>query len=257
MSAIHLPSIRELYKARYPIVNGWLCVPGGFGAELAARSGYDSITIDMQHGMLGFPDVLMMLQCIGTVGTPTLVRVPSAFDHVKADVMMQVLDAGAGGIIAPQMDTPEIAAQIVAACKYPPAGKRSFGPIRAAHVNPQAETLAFGMIESAEALAQLDAILDTPGLDGIYIGPNDLSIALGVQPASEPSDERIVATIERIRVAAQARGLMAGIFCSDGQACARRLAEGFDMATPGADASILINAHKAQLLNARASNQAR
>jgi 4-hydroxy-2-oxoheptanedioate aldolase len=194
------------------------------------------------------------------VGTPTLIRVPSAFDHVKVDVMMQVLDAGATGIIAPQMDTPEIAKQIVAACRFPPVGLRSHGPTRAMHSNgpnyrdnANQTVVAIGMIESAQALSQLDAILDTPGLDGIYIGPNDLSLSLGASPASEPTDERVVSAIERIRIAAQQRGLIAGIFCGTGEACAMRLKQGFDMVTPAHDVAALLQGHAQRLSAARAS----
>ena len=253
------PSIRQLVQTKRPVVNGWLSMPGGFGAELAARAGYDSLTLDMQHGMLGFGDVLNMLLSIGSVGTPTLVRVPSAFDHVKADVMMQVLDAGAGGIIAPQMDSPAIAAQIVSACRYPPMGLRSHGPTRAGQAfgpdypkRANAEILAIGMIESQAALDQLDAILNTPGLDGIYIGPNDLSLSMGVAAKSEPDDPRVVAAIERVRVAAQSRGLIAGIFCTDGEACAHRFKQGFDMATPAHDVAALMQGQRQRLAAARA-----
>ncbi len=255
---MHNP-LRERHAAGQSIVNGWLSIPSGFTAELAARAGYDSLTIDMQHGMVGFPDVLAMLQGAATTGTPVLVRVPSAFDHVKVDVMMQVLDAGAFGVIAPQMDTPAIARQIVSACRYPPEGMRSSGATRAnLALGPQygqaanGAVLAMGMIESASALAHLDDILDTPGLDGIYIGPNDLSLALGEPAQSEPTAAVVVDAIARILAAAKRRKLIAGIFCSTGEACAMRIAQGFDMVTPAHDVAALMQGHSQRLAAARA-----
>ncbi len=249
--------LRQRHQSKQAIINGWLSIGNSFTAELAAKAGYDSLTIDMQHGMLDFSDLLPMLQA--THPTPTLVRVPSAFDHVKVDVIMKVLDAGAAGVIAPQMDTPAIARQIVAACRYPNAGgMRSSGATRAAltrgndYAN-QANTdvLAIGMIESQAALDQLDAILDTPGLDGIYIGPNDLSLSLGVPASSEPTSPVVIAAIARILKAAKARRLIAGIFCSSGEACAMRIAQGFDMVTPAHDVAALMQGHSQRLQAAR------
>ncbi len=261
MSIPQPTDLRERHRLGLPIVNGWLSMPSGFGAELAARAGYDSLTIDMQHGMVDFCDVLPMLQGTSIVGTPTLVRVPSAFDHVCVEVMMKVLDAGAHGVIAPQMDSPAIARQIVDACRYPPLGQRSSGATRASFALGSTQTpyaksantsvLAFGMIESQAALDDLDAILDTPGLDGIYIGPNDLSLSLGEPAASEPTSQRVVDAIERIRLSAQSRGLIAGIFCSNGEACAMRLKQGFNMVTPAHDVAALMQGHSQRLNAAR------
>jgi 4-hydroxy-2-oxoheptanedioate aldolase len=156
------------------------------------------------------------------------------------------------------------AARFVSACRYPPVGTRSFGPSRgllyggpdyAAHADR--EILALAMIETREGLDNLDAILATPGIDGIYVGPNDLALALGCAPAPESDDPVMVAAIERIRSATAAAGKMAGIFCSGGAGAARRVREGFDLVTPGNDAMLLKGAMAASLRAVQEAGSAR
>lgn len=201
-----------------------------------------------------------MLQAISITQATPLVRCPS---RDTADIM-RLLDAGAYGVICPSIDTPTMAAEFVAACRYPGAGTgtRSFGPARGLlyggadyFMQANQTIIALAMIESQHALDNLDAILDTPGLDGIYVGPNDLALSLGVTPAAQPGD-KVEQAIDQILTATLKRGLLAGIFCSDGEAARRRIEQGFHLVTPGNDANALASASSSRLLAARGERSA-
>lgn len=246
--------LKALHAARTPIVNAWMSIGAPYAAEIVAAQGYDAITIDCQHGMMGFDVALAMLQAVSATDAVPLVR-PSANNGPE---IMRLLDAGAYGVICPMISTAADAAALVSACRYPPVGGRSHGPARGllyggsdypSHAND--EILVLGMIETAEGLANLDAILATPGLDGIYIGPNDLALALGHKPISESAEPAMREAVERIRAAAVAAGKLAGIFCSNGPAAADRVTQGFDLVTPGNDAGLLRTAAGAALAAAR------
>ncbi|KHT61834.1 2,4-dihydroxyhept-2-ene-1,7-dioic acid aldolase [Photobacterium gaetbulicola] len=239
------------------MVNSWLSIPSSYAAEVVAHTGVDSVTIDMQHGMVGFTDVLTMFQAISTSDAIPMVRVPAAYP----DVIMKMLDAGAYGIICPSVDTPEICKIFVDACRYPPLGNRSFGPTRGltyggsdyvTHADNEIMTLA--MIESQQALDNLEAILDTEGLTGIYVGPNDLSFSLGVRPGQQ--SEKVETAISHILERAKARNLFTGIFCSGLDNAQQRIEQGFDLVTPGNDAGALRTLYTkyAQILHNREIN---
>ena len=246
--------LRDLHRSGKPMVNAWLSIPSPYAAEVAAHQDFDAATVDMQHGMMGFSEAVAMLQAISTTRAVPLVRPPS----VDGPGIMRLLDAGAYGVICPMISSAADAAALVAACRYPPAGRRSFGPSRGllyggadyfSHAND--EILVLGMIETREALGNLAAILATPGLDGIYVGPNDLAIELGHQPKAEHDHPDVVAAIERIRRETVAAGLIAGIFCSDGPAAQERLRQGFQLVTPGNDAATLRAALSAAVVATR------
>ena len=177
--------LKELFKAGKPIINSWLAIPSSFSAEVMANQGWDSITIDMQHGLIDYPNAVNMLQAISTTDATPLARV----NWNEPGQIMKILDAGSYGVICPMVSNREEAEKFVQACQYPPKGYRSFGPVRAniyggsdyaKHADN--EILKLAMIETKEALEKLDEILDTPNLDGIYIGPADLSLAVGEEP---------------------------------------------------------------------------
>lgn len=221
-----------------PIVNGWLAIPSGYSAEIAGHQGYDAVTVDLQHGMIDFANALTMLQALSATPAVPLVRV-SANDPPQ---IMRMLDAGAWGVICPMISSAEQARQFVAACRYPPLGNRSYGPARALlyggkdypqHANDEILTLA--MIETREGLAELDAILDTDGLDGVFIGPNDLSLTLTGSASAESTHPEMVDAIERVIHACRRHNKIAGIFCTSGEAAAKRLAQGFQLVTPAND----------------------
>ncbi len=247
-------TLRALHRAKTPIINAWLSIPSAYAAEVVAHQDFDAATVDMQHGMMGFSEAVAMLQAISTTRAIPMVRSPG----LDGPQIMRLLDAGAYGVICPMISTRAEAEALVSACRYPPAGRRSFGPSRGllygggnyfAHAND--EILVLAMIETQQALDNLDAILDTPGLDGIYVGPNDLAIELGCAPKAEHDNPAVIAAVERARAAAVKRGKIAGIFCSDGPAARMRLQQGFDLVTPGNDAAMLRGALAAAVATAR------
>ena len=197
--------LRSIWQGGGAAVNGWLAIANSFSAETMAQQGWDSLTVDLQHGMVDYQSMIPMLQAISTTETVPIVRVP----WLEPGILMKVLDAGAYAVICPMVNTREDAQRLVAYTHYAPQGTRSFGPIRATlyggadyfqHANRTIVT--FAMIETAQALDNLDAILSVEGLDAVYIGPSDLSISLGCKPSFdelEPKAEQAVAHIlERV-----------------------------------------------------------
>jgi 4-hydroxy-2-oxoheptanedioate aldolase len=236
------------------VVNGWLAMPSTLSAEIVGLAGYDSVTVDLQHGVIGFDSALPMLQALSATPAIPIVRVPTN-DGAQ---IMRALDAGAYGIICPMISTAEDAQRLVRACRYPPNGDRSFGPARGVlyggsdyFQHADDAILTIGMIETQMGLDNLDDILSVDGLDGIYIGPNDLSLALGEPPSSEPTAPVVVEAIAHILSRTQVHSKIPGIFCSDGSAAAMRLKQGFRMVTPGNEASILKQAVTQALNTAR------
>ena len=235
-------TVKQRLKQGESIINGWVGMPSPLSAEIVGLAGFDAVTVDMQHGMIGFDAALPMLQAISATPAIPLVRVPSN----DGPVIMHLLDAGAYGVICPMISTAQQAQAFVSACRYPPKGERSFGPSRAllyggadyyAHADQAILTLA--MIETQQGLDHVDDILGVDGLDGVFIGPNDLSLALGQEPNSEPEAEVVVQAIAHILARAQVHGKIPGIFCSSGQAAAMRLAQGFKIVVPGNEMTYL------------------
>ncbi len=234
--------LRTLWKQNKPAVNGWLAVPNAFSAEVMAHQGWDSLTIDMQHGVIDYAAMLTMLQAISATPTVPVVRVP----WLEPGIIMKSLDAGAYGVICPMVNTRDDAQRLVAYTHYAPRGTRSFGPIRASlyggpdyaqHANDT--IVAFAMIETAQALDNLDDILSVEGLDAIYIGPSDLSLALGCRPVFDDPDPKAVQAIEHILARAQAHGVIAGIHNGVPEVALARAANGFRFVTVGSDARLL------------------
>ncbi|MCV3272075.1 HpcH/HpaI aldolase family protein [Roseobacter sinensis] len=237
--------LREMVAAKKPILNAWLSIPSGYLAEGAGHQGFHSITIDLQHGMIGFETAVAMLQAISATPATPLVRAPS----LDPAAIMQLLDAGAYGVVCPMISTRAQAEELVAACRYPPDGARSFGPARGKlYGGPDyfdaanREILAIPMIETAEAVENISDILSVPGVDMIYIGPNDLALDLGEAPGAELRESTTSTTIAQILDRARSAKVATGIFCSDGDLARRRLAEGFDLVTPGNDFGVLMSA---------------
>jgi 4-hydroxy-2-oxoheptanedioate aldolase len=239
--------LKELWAAGRPAINGWCSMPSAFGAELMAHMGWDSVTIDTQHGLIGYSEMLAMLQAISTTQATPLVRV----SWNQPGEIMRALDAGAYGVICPMVSTPDEAAQFVQACRYPPAGYRSSGPIRAAvyggadyHAHANDEILALAMIETAAGLANVDAICATPGLDGIYVGPSDLSLAIGGPPGQDQRAPALLECFDRILAACKRAGLRAGVH-TNSPAYSREMVErGFDLVTVGADMRYLLSGRR-------------
>jgi 4-hydroxy-2-oxoheptanedioate aldolase len=207
-----------------------------------AHQDWDSLTIDLQHGVIDYQAAVTMLTAISTTSTVPVIRVP----WLEPGILMKSLDAGAYGVICPMVNTRDDAARLVAYTNYAPRGTRSFGPIRAllyagADYPQHADRtiVRFAMIETAQALDNLDAILSVEGLDAIYIGPSDLSLALGCKPAFDEVDPPVAAAIEHILERAKAHGVVAGIHNGSPAAARARVARGFRFVTIGSDARLM------------------
>ncbi len=244
--------LRTLWKAEQPVLNGWLAIPNSFSAEVMAHQGWDSLTIDLQHGVIDYAALVPMLQAISTTATVPIVRVP----WLEPGIVMKALDAGAYAIICPMVNTREEAQRFVAYTNYAPKGTRSFGPIRATmyggpdYAQRANETIVrFAMIETAQALDNLDDILSVEGLDAIYIGPSDLSLALGCRPVFDDVDPPVAQAIDHIVARAKAHGVVAGIHNGVPAVASARIAKGFRFVTLGSDARLLA-AGSQQLLQA-------
>ena len=244
--------LRTLWKADQPVLNGWLAIGNSFSAETMAHQGWDSLTIDMQHGVIDYAAMVTMLQAVSTTNTVPVVRVP----WLEPGIVMKSLDAGAYGIICPMVNTREDAQKLVAWTHYAPQGARSFGPVRAAlyggadYAAKANETVvAFAMIETAQALDNLDAILSVEGLDAIYIGPSDLSLALGCRPVFDDVDPPVAQAIDHIVARAKHHGVVAGVHNGRADVARARVAKGFRFVTLGSDARLLASGSQ-QLLSA-------
>lgn len=234
--------LREIWKSGNAAVNGWLAIANSFSAETMAHQGWDSLTIDLQHGVVDYPAMVTMLQAISTTPTVPVVRVP----WLEPGILMKALDAGAYGVICPMVNTRDDAARLVAYTHYAPRGTRSFGPVRAllyggADYPQHADDtiVAFAMIETAQALDNLDAILSVEGLDAVYIGPSDLSLALGAKPAFDDVEPKVAQAIDHILARAKAHGVVAGIHNGTPESALARIAKGFQFVTIGSDARLL------------------
>jgi 4-hydroxy-2-oxoheptanedioate aldolase len=247
-------ALRHLWSSGGAAINGWLSIPSAYSAELMAHQGWDSLTVDMQHGVIDYQMASVMLQGISTTAAVPLARVP----WNDPAPIMKVLDAGAYGVICPMISTAAEAKGFADACRYPPRGYRSFGPNRALlyagadyvdHANDAIVALA--MIETAEGLGNLEAILDVPGVDGVYVGPADLSLALGAKPAVQPTDKNVVAAIERIAKECRRRKLMPGIHCGSPDMARRMIDQGYQFCSILNDGRILANAASGLIAAAR------
>ncbi|MDA0565667.1 hypothetical protein LG943_15270 [Streptomonospora sp. S1-112] len=226
-------------RARERAVGYWMVLDAPAAAERIARLGYDYVAFDAQHGLFGYSGLLNGLMAVDAGGRSTgLVRVEAN----DAAAIGRALDAGAGGVIVPMVDTPEDAAAAVSATRYPPHGTRSYGPMRSGlRIGPtpaeaDAATLVLAMIETPQGLANVEEICAVPGLDGVYVGPSDLCLAVGGARPGDPAVADVFeAAVTRVREAAAAAGIAAGIHTPDGSSAARRLAEGYTFATVASD----------------------
>jgi 4-hydroxy-2-oxoheptanedioate aldolase len=232
--------------------NGWLSMPSGYSAELMARCGWDSLTVDLQHGVQDYHSLVACFQGAAASGVPLMARVPSN----ESGIIGKVLDAGAWGVICPMVNSAAEAAAFVAACYYTPKGARSNGPNRAAgYAEPDAtyqsfandEVLAIPMIETVQAVAALDEILDVPGVSGVYIGPSDLSFTMGYAPAFDRDEADVLEVYQRVLDATAKRGQFAGIHCLSPLYGRRMASMGFRLITLASDALLMTQAARDRL----------
>lgn len=249
--------VRSKWAAGQPVLNGWLSIACPFTAEIMAEQGYDSITIDLQHGLVGYEMATAMLQAMRASGVTPLIRVP----WLDPAAIMKALDAGAYGVICPMVNMREEAERLVSYVRYPPQGVRSFGPTRAVFSagadygrHADAEVVCFAMIETAEAFANLDAIVTTPGLDGVYIGPADLTLGLTGKryPTGFDREEpEMVEAIQTILRKAHEAGIRAGLHNGTPAYAAKAVGWGFDLVTVSNDVRLLAGAAQASVATVR------
>lgn len=241
-------TLRTIWQQGGVAVNGWLHIGSSFSAEVMAHAGWDSLTIDLQHGPVDFQDALPMLQAIGTTTTLPLARVP----WNEPGLIMKMLDAGCFGIICPMINTRAEAEQFVQACRYPPHGYRSYGPTRVSlhagadyAANANEAIMTFAMIETAAALANLDEILSVPGLDAIYIGPADLGQSLGLRPQVDSDEPRLLDAVDTIIATARNHNVVAGMHTGSVAYAQRMIERGVQFVTVLSDARLLATAASA------------
>lgn len=234
--------LREIWADGGTVINGWLSIPNAFSAEIMANQGWDSVTIDTQHGMIDFSRALEMLIGISTTDAVPMARAP----WLEPGILMKLLDAGAYGIICPMINTVEDAENLARFTHYAPQGARSFGPLRASLYaggdyaeKANDSIVVFAMIETKQAVENLEGILAVPGIDAVYIGPSDLSLSLGCKPVLDDVEKPVSDAIDYILAKTKEHGKVAGIHNGTTQSALMRAEKGFQFVTIATDARLL------------------
>jgi 4-hydroxy-2-oxoheptanedioate aldolase len=233
-------SVREAWVAGRAARNAWLTIPDAHLAEMvAARAVTEAVTLDLQHGLFDPGTAVHALRAVAAHGRSPLVRLPA----VDAAVTGYMLDAGAAGVIAPMVETIAEVEALVAACRYPPRGRRSHGPTRAA-LRPGADAFAaaeqaivLAMIETREGLERCEALAAVDGLDGLFVGPGDLGLSLGLGAGQDREEPELKAAFARVLAACRRAGKRAAIHAGTARYAARMAADGFDLVTVWVDAA--------------------
>ena len=247
--------VKQVWQEGGAAVNGWLAIPNGFSAEVMAQAGWDSVTVDLQHGVQDYLSMVACFQAMQVHPVLPMVRVP----WNEPGIVGKVLDAGAYGVICPMVNTRAEAEAFVSYCRYPPSGKLSNWPIRAGiygvgttyQSTANDEILCIPMVETQEAVDNLEAILDVPGIDAVYIGPSDLGFSMGLPPVLDREEPQIMAIYERIVTETKRRGLRACVHCLTPAYAARMIAMGFSLVTIANDSGLLLGAARAAVQAAR------
>jgi 4-hydroxy-2-oxoheptanedioate aldolase len=243
-------SIKALWAKGEKAINGWLSIGNSFSAEVMAAQGFDCLTVDLQHGVIDYATVVHMFQAMGASGVMPMARIP----YLSPSEVTRVLDAGAMGLICPMINTRADAEALVSYSRYAPNGTRSFGPTRAAIAlgpgydgNAEDELICLAMIETAQAMNNLDAICSTPGLDGVYVGPSDLTLALTgrrYRTGFDREEPEMIEAIQTILSTAHKHGIRAGLHTGSAAYAARALEWGFDFVTAATDVRLLSESAK-------------
>ena len=237
--------VKCAWESGKPAINGWLSIPSPFVAEIMARHGFDSLTIDTQHGVIEYANTVTMLQAMHAYDVSPLIRV----SWLDAGIIMKMLDAGAAGIICPMINNRKEAEELVSYVRYPPEGTRSFGPIRSLICHgadyfsrANDEIICLAMVETAEGFANLEEIVTTPGLDGIYIGPADLSLGLSngsLPPGLDREEPEMIDAIRKIQSVCSTAGIRSGLHTGSADYAVKAVGWGFDLVTLLSDARLL------------------
>ena len=237
--------LRTLWAAGKPVINGWLHSPSTWSAEVMAHAGWDSLVVDMQHGMMGMETAIQMLQAISTTATVPMARVNW---NTPGDIM-RLLDAGAYGVICPMIETRAECEAFVGACRFPPLGYRSLGPTRARiyagadyaeHANDT--IIALAMIETQAGFDNRDEIMSVPGLDGVFVGIGDLRLSMTGKAGLVSDDATVDAALDAILESARRHGIKAGLFSADTEHALDMLGRGYDLVTVMNDTSLMASA---------------
>jgi 4-hydroxy-2-oxoheptanedioate aldolase len=238
--------LRARLAAGKAAVNGWLAIPSGFSAEVMAQCGWDSITVDLQHGVQDYQTMVQCFQAMDRHPITPLVRVP----WNEPGIIGKCLDGGAWGIICPMVNNAAEAKALADACLYPPLGKRSNGPIRAAMYGEassyqtiaNSEVMVITMIETQQGIDNIDEILSVPGISGIYIGPSDMGLALGMVPSLDREEPIILDIYKRLLASCKKHGKFAGLHNGTAVYAARMIQMGFQFTTIANDSGLMARA---------------
>lgn len=234
--------VRERWAEGDAALNAWSTFGGATAAQILASAGFDAVTVDLQHGETTFPGLAETLSAIAEAGAVPFVRL-GWNDPASA---MRALDLGARGVICPMVNTGDEALAFVRTCRYPPDGVRSYGPVRGAFGAGREQTeranaavLAFAQIETTEGLTNVDAICSTPGLDGVYVGPADLSLTLGLGGFADLTSEEMLGALDRVLEAADANRVVAGVHAPSMERAVEMRVRGFRFVGAAGDAELL------------------
>ncbi len=252
-------NVKKLWASGKTVINGWLAIPSGFSAEVMAQCGFDSITVDMQHGVQDYQSMVACFQAMHGHPVTPMVRVP----WNEPGIIGKVLDAGAYGVICPMINTREEAERFVSSCKYPPRGTRSNGPVRAGlygtagsyQASANAETLCIPMLETRTAIANMEAILDVEGIAGVYVGPSDLGFSYGLVPKLDRDEPEILKIYDKLIKECDKRGIAPGIHCSGAEGAARNIKLGFKLVTLLNDCGLMATFAKMSVAQTRKDAQ--
>lgn len=230
--------VLEAWRAGKPARNAWMTIPDPYLAEyVAARGPVEAVTIDLQHGLFDRRSAVDAIRGISVHGAAPMARLPD----LDASTVGYLLDAGAAGLIAPMVETAQEARDLVAACRYPPQGRRSHGPNRGGlgrtfdAFAAAEQTLVFAMIETREGLEQAETIAGVEGLTGLFVGPGDLGLSLGIGPGQDREEPEMQDALARVRNACKQAGKRCAVHANGAGYAARMAGQGFDLVTVWVD----------------------
>jgi 4-hydroxy-2-oxoheptanedioate aldolase len=216
--------LRELRTSERPLLGTWCSIPSAYCVELLASVGFEWVCIDLQHGLVGEEGLPAMLLAADAAGIPALVR--TRWNDPPS--IMRALDFGAAGVIVPLVSTAEHARACASACRYPPLGERSWGPMRplAGGGPSPADAICVVMVETTTGVEEVDEIASTPGIDGVFVGPSDLSLSATGRLGGDVAEHVAI-----VAAACRRAGILAGIACADADGAAAASAAGLRLLT--------------------------
>lgn len=254
LATMSVNRMKQAWASGNPAFGLWAAMPDPFATELVAGLDLDYVCVDAQHGVVDYASMVSMVRTIQSAGAAPVVRVPQN----EPWMIMRALDAGALGVIVPLVNDAAGAARAVAACRFPPHGARSYGPIRASGVvgskapaDLGEEVVCVVQIETREGLENAEEIAATPGLDGVYIGPADLALSLGLPLDGGDKDPGHVEAVGRIREACRRSGIPVGVHGTSGRSAREYAEQGYSMVNVGVDYQLLTDAVRREVDEAR------